>query len=75
MQLVQTWIFGAIAFLAILASAKAHDAPFGIHMGLVAVIALIGMAWRLKTMDVSAKTIPLREKTSRSPLAWSSRRQ
>jgi cytochrome c oxidase cbb3-type subunit 1 len=62
MQFLQAWIFGAIAFVAILAAAKAHDALFGFHMGLVAIIALIGMLWRLKTMDVSAKTIPLRER-------------
>src|SRR6185295_20092510 len=62
MQFLQAWIFGVIAFLAILASSKAHDPLFAFHMGLVAIIALIGMLWRLKTMDVSAKTIPLREK-------------
>ena len=61
MQMIQSWIFGAIAFVAILASAYAHDALFGFHMGLIAVIALGGMVWRLRTMDVSAKKIPFRE--------------
>jgi cytochrome c oxidase cbb3-type subunit 1 len=62
MALLQAWIFGAIAFAAILFSAKAHDALFAFHMGLVAVIALIGMVWRLKTMEVGdSKTIPFRE--------------
>ena len=62
MALLQAWIFGAIAFAAILFSAKAHDPLFAFHMGLVAVIALIGMVWRLKTMEVGdSKKIPFRE--------------
>jgi cytochrome c oxidase cbb3-type subunit 1 len=65
MQMIQAWIFGGIAFIALLASARAHDPLFAFHMGLVAVIGLIGMIWRLRTMDVSddsARMIPLREK-------------
>lgn len=62
MALLQAWIFGGIAFVAILFSAKAHDPLFAFHMGLVAVIALIGMVWRLKTMEVgNGKAIPFRE--------------
>ena len=67
MQMIQSWIFGAIAFVAILASANAHDALFGFHMGLIAVIALGGMVWRLRTMDVSVKKI--RSGSSR-PATW-----
>ena len=63
MPMLQAWVFFAIALLALLASAKAHDPLFAFHMGLVALIMVGAMAWRLKTMKVStAATIPLREK-------------
>ncbi len=63
MPMMQAWVFFAIALLALLASAKAHDPLFAFHMGLVALIMIGAMIWRLKTMKVSsAATIPLREK-------------
>jgi cytochrome c oxidase cbb3-type subunit 1 len=62
MAIIQAWIFAAIGLVAVLASAKAHDPLFSIHMGLVAIIALIGMIWRLRTMKVPGADIPFREK-------------
>jgi cytochrome c oxidase cbb3-type subunit I len=61
MPMMQSWVFGAIALLAILGSAKAQDSLFAFHMGLIAVICLGAMAWSLKTMDVTAKAIPFRK--------------
>ncbi len=61
MAMAQAGILLVIALLAVLASAKAHDTQFAVHMGLIAVIAMGAAIWRLRTMDVSAKTIPLRE--------------
>ncbi len=62
MQMMQAWVFAAIGLIAVLASAKAHDPQFALQMGLVAIIALGFMTWRLKTMDVSPRTIPLHER-------------
>nr|WP_026380372.1 cytochrome-c oxidase, cbb3-type subunit I [Afifella pfennigii] len=51
-----------IALLALMGSVKAHDTQFAVHMAIVAVLALVGAGWRLKTMDVRARDIPLRER-------------
>jgi cytochrome c oxidase cbb3-type subunit I len=62
MPMMQAWVFFAIALAALLASAKAHDPLFAFHMGLVAVIMLGAMIWRLRTMKVSDRMIPFHEK-------------
>ena len=61
MAMAQVGGLGFLALLAMLASANAVDAPFAFHMGLIAVIALGLAVWRLRTMDVSGRTIPFRE--------------
>ena len=54
-------IFGFIAFVALLATAAAHDGLFAFHMGLVALIAFGAAAWQLRTIDFAgAAAIPLK---------------
>ncbi len=59
MAMAQAGLLAVIALLAMLGAALAHDSQFAIHMGLIAIIALCLAIYRLRTMDVSGKAIPV----------------
>ncbi len=59
--------FGLSAFVALLASAFAHDTLFAFHMSLVAVLLLAAAIWRVRTMQfpAAAASVPLKPDLSR----------
>jgi cytochrome c oxidase cbb3-type subunit I len=60
MEMAQAGALFLLALIAMMGSVYAHDAQFGFHMGLIAAIALGLAIWRLRTMDVSGKTLALK---------------